>query len=112
MRDQVYSLSQHGFARDQQFNCVSQQGDRILLSLEANADTLPKYPFPFALTIGYELRDSALTVNYKIDNLHSEILPFSIGGHPAFRCPILPHTQFNDYYLEFSSTGNLKPSLS
>ena len=27
---------------------------------------------------------------------------FSIGGHPAFNCPLVENTSFGDYYLEFS----------
>ncbi len=104
---EIYPLSQHGFARDHQFVCTTQHVDRIIFTLDANEKTLQIYPFPFQLTISYELGDTALTIGYRVDNHHSEVMPFSIGGHPGFRCPVLPNTSFNEYYLEFSQPETL-----
>ena len=104
---QTYQLSQHGFARDQEFTRVMQAGDRIIFSLQANETTRPLYPFPFGLTVSYELNGATLTVRYQVNNPHSESLPFSIGGHPGFRCPLLPQTQFQDYSLVFSQPETL-----
>jgi galactose mutarotase-like enzyme len=32
---------------------------------------------------------------------------FSIGGHPAFRVPLIPETEYTDYYLEFDGVETL-----
>ena len=53
--DKSYPLSQHGFARDMDFELVSQSETEVLFRLESNEETLAKYPFPFRLEIGYQL---------------------------------------------------------
>jgi galactose mutarotase-like enzyme len=34
-------------------------------------------------------------------------LYFSVGGHPAFKVPVVPDTAYNDYYLEFDKAETL-----
>ena len=34
-------------------------------------------------------------------------MPFFIGGHPGFKCPILPEEQFEDYQIEFEHEETL-----
>lgn len=29
-------------------------------------------------------------------------MPYFIGGHPGFNCPLVDGTNYEDYYLEFS----------
>ena len=48
-RGSVYEMSQHGFARDMDFNLVSQSEDELLFELKENEETLAKYPFSFVL---------------------------------------------------------------
>ena len=35
-------------------------------------------------------------------------MPFSIGAHPGFTCPLKPNEQFEDYYLEFEQAETLE----
>lgn len=96
-----YRLPRHGFARDRVFEIVSTQKDQISFQLSADASTREMYPFEFQLTISYQLIDNSLKITYEVSNLGKEPIPFSIGGHPAFTCPMVPGTQFKDYYLLF-----------
>ena len=52
-----YPMGQHGFARDMEFELVSQTKDEAWFSLKSNDETLAKYPFEFVLEIGYKLCD-------------------------------------------------------
>ena len=42
----------------------------------------------------------------KLKNLGGEEMYFSIGGHPAFKVPLLNDTSYEDYYLEFNQKEN------
>ncbi|HNG46278.1 MAG TPA: hypothetical protein PK944_01105, partial [Agitococcus sp.] len=74
---QEYQLSQHGFARDCEFECVEQSDDKVSFRLTANDQTKTKYPFDFELFISYILQADRLTVNWQVINPNTEILPFS-----------------------------------
>ena len=76
------------FARDMEFELVSQTEDKLFFVLQSDEHTLEKYPFPFKLIIGYQLIDSSVKVSWKVENTGKEPMYFSIGAHPAFLCPI------------------------
>lgn len=96
-----YNLSQHGFARDLKFSVLGAEPDHCLLLLMDNEETRKKFPFPFELEIAHCLKRNELETVYTINNPGRQPLPFSIGAHPGFRCPIEPHETFEDYYLLF-----------
>lgn len=98
---QTYQMSQHGFARDKEFSIIEQESTMVRFLLEDDEETRAKYPFPFELIIRYELKDRSLIITYEIKNEFNEVLPFSIGAHPAFRCPLVEGESFSDYFLEF-----------
>ena len=58
-----YPMGQHGFARDMEFELVSQTKDEAWFSLKSNDETLAKYPFEFVLEIGYKLSGSEIKVD-------------------------------------------------
>ena len=49
----TYTLSQHGFARDMEFDLESQTEEEIWFVLKDTESTLEKYPFHFILKVGY-----------------------------------------------------------
>ena len=79
----TYTLSQHGFARDMEFDLESQTEEEIWFVLKDTESTLEKYPFHFALHIGYELCKNEVKVNWTVENTDTKELYFSIGAHPA-----------------------------
>lgn len=84
-----YPMGQHGFARDMEFACTSQASDEIWFVLEANEETLAKYPFLFKLEIGYRLTGNTIKVIWRVTNCEEKKdMYFSIGAHPAFLCPL------------------------
>lgn len=99
-----YHMSRHGFARDMDFAVTAQSGSSITFTLVRSDETLDIYPFKFRFDIIYSLRESQLCVTYRVVNKgdKDEKLYFSVGGHPAFRLPLLPGTVYTDYWLEFN----------
>lgn len=104
--DEVYSMSQHGFARDMEFTFFKLTKTEIWFQLEANEETLKMYPFEFTLEVGYQLIDRSITVMWKVVNTDSKKMYFSIGAHPAFLCPLNTNEKQSDYSIAF---GTKKP---
>jgi len=100
-KDKTYNLNQHGFARDLPFELISQSATTATLSLHANPHTRDKYPFEFRLIISYQLNQHRLQVSYQVENIDTKVLPFSIGAHPGFSCPISGQDRLEDYMIEF-----------
>lgn len=97
----TYNLAQHGFARDFVFEIINYKTDTITFELGASEDSLQKYPYRFKLQITYTLKANKLCISYKVINTDNTTIYFSIGAHPAFNCPLINGTIFNDYYIEF-----------
>lgn len=98
---QTYSLSQHGFARDQEFELHSHSGTAVAFELRATEQSRRHYPFEFLLRITYRLAGPELTVGWEVENPGTGELLFSIGAHPAFRCPLVEGETFEDYEFAF-----------
>lgn len=84
----TYPMGQHGFARDMEFTLLSTTDTEARYLLKADDATLAKYPFDFELEIVYRLEGSSVTVIWEVTNRGEERMPFSIGAHPAFNCPL------------------------
>jgi len=103
----TYRLSRHGFARDREFTVTRQHFDSIEFLLKSDDATRLIYPFEFELRIGYILQEDRILVSYGVTNTGDRELLFSIGGHPAFRVPLEPGIEYNDYLLEFNEEETL-----
>jgi galactose mutarotase-like enzyme len=101
-RGKSYPMTQHGFARDTRFEWVERGHSSCRLVLSDNAQTRARYPFAFRLAVTYTLRGPGLDVSFEIANPGEEMLPASIGGHPAFNWPLLPGVDKASYRLDFS----------
>ncbi len=84
----TYEMSQHGFARDMEFHSVSKEAQEIFFELKDSEGTREKYPFSFALRIGYRLKGRTVEVLWEVENTDGRIMYFSIGAHPAFNCDL------------------------
>lgn len=107
----TYTMPQHGFARDMEFHLVSQSEEEIWFHLKDTEETLEKYPFHFGLSLGYILTGREVQVLWKVENTDSRTIYFSIGGHPAFNCPLCKGEKQTDYRIEFGCDGPLTVSV-
>lgn len=97
----TYQMGQHGFARDMEFVMELQEQDCIWFVLTSTDETYEKYPFRFRLHIGYALDKNEVRVLWKVENTDAKPIYFSIGAHPAFRCPIHGEDNKLGYGLKF-----------
>jgi len=108
--------TQHGFARDNEFELVEKGEDFLKYRFSSNEKTLEMYPFEFDFYITYKLVGKKLTLEYRVVNKKEEEMYFSLGAHPAFATPTNEEVNLNDYYLEFeekesASTFGLEGAL-
>ncbi|MES1224505.1 MAG: aldose 1-epimerase family protein [Bacteroidota bacterium] len=101
-----YSLSRHGFARETDFTVTEQGLTSLTFTLQNNDITMAKYPFLFQFDIIYSISGNKLSVTYKVENRGEKEMYFSVGGHPAFKVPLISGTSYSDYYLEFNNPEN------
>jgi galactose mutarotase-like enzyme len=102
-KGKTYSLSQHGFARDMKFDLKSISDSEIWFTLKANEETIKLFPFQFQLEIGYHLTGRKINVMWRVINQDSSTMYFSIGGHPAFFCPLDGNGVQSDYFIVFDT---------
>ena len=100
-KGQKYALSQHGFARDMAFKLMQHTANTCTFELSSSSETKTNYPFDFIFQIQYSLQNNVLETKYTVRNSGAEIIYYSLGAHPGFRCPLLENESFEDYYLEF-----------
>ena len=107
-----YHLPQHGFARDQEFAVLRHTDTELVFRLQHDDSTRAIFPFAFELLITYTLRGAQLSVRWDVRNpAPDQALLFSIGAHPAVRCPLLAGERFEDYYFAFDHPVTLERHL-
>lgn len=102
-KDKEYSLPRHGFARDMEFEAEDQGPDAITFLLRSSEATRANYPFDFELRVTYQLAKNGLATTYSVKNTSEGDMYFSIGGHPAFKVPLVAGTAYTDYFLELEN---------
>lgn len=107
----IYSLPQHGFARDMEFSPADQTQDEIWFTLRETSETKKVYPFDFTLSVGYRLEGRTVRVMWKVENTNETTMYFSIGGHPAFLCPVQNCGKQTDYKIRFDTDRSIIASL-
>lgn len=99
-KQKTYAMNQHGFARDMDFTLKEQTKDSLWFSLSENEESYAMYPFHFTLELGYQLIGRTVKVLWRVVNTGEEDLYFSIGGHPAFNCPMDEGHKREEYFIQ------------
>ena len=94
-----YSMNEHGFAKDSEFNLMECSDDLAVFSLVSNDETKKVYPYDFELLITYKLLGKAIDVSYEVINDSKETMYFSIGSHEGYNCM----SGLKNYILEFET---------
>ena len=97
-----YSLPQHGFARDMEFECLNHSKTQVSFVLRSNDQTKVNYPFDFELILSYTIKDNAIECGYLVKNTNTQSdMYFSIGAHPGFKVPLDGSETWSDYQIVF-----------
>ena len=89
-----YEMSQHGFARDMEFEEI--EANKFLL--KSSEETLAKFPFKFELYVQYKINGNELKTTYTVINKDNKKMYFGLGGHPAIICEY----STGDYQIQFN----------
>ncbi len=104
---QKYTLPKHGIIRNnEQLELQDQSEDTLTFKLSYNENSLKMYPFKFEFLITYQLIDNRINITHTIKNHGDNIMYFSLGGHPAFKCPVFENEDYANYVLEFEHPEN------
>ncbi|MGL4912024.1 MAG: aldose 1-epimerase family protein [Romboutsia sp.] len=111
IEDSTYNMSQHGFARDMDFDILNRDENTITYKLVSNSNTKKLYPYSFELLVKYTLLNSSVEIQWTVINTDDKEIYFSIGAHPAFNLNFNNCDSLSDYYLEFKHRGNVDKIL-
>ncbi|HEY5499984.1 MAG TPA: aldose 1-epimerase family protein [Bacteroidales bacterium] len=99
---QKYSMKKHGiFKYSHDVELASSTKESMTFRLRYNEETLKQYPFKFEYLITFKLEKSKLIIINEVNNLDEKEMYFTLGAHPAFKCPLDEGEKYSDYYLEF-----------
>lgn len=98
-----YSMNRHGFARDMEWELCEQGSDYVTLMLRESTETLARYPFAFSLKVTHRLLSDGFSTTFLVANRDCKRMPFCIGAHTAFNCPMHDGERFEDYDLVFET---------
>jgi galactose mutarotase-like enzyme len=94
-------MERHGVVRRKEFRMTDLRENAVTFSISSDEETRARYPFDFQLETTYSVVGNNITVSHTVTNPNKAVLPFQIGGHPAFNCPIGEGGSFEDYDVEF-----------
>lgn len=98
-----YFIPKHGLVRNSdKIKLIQSTENSLHFRFLYDPETLEKYPYQFQFDVIYKLEGNKITVEHITSNLGKEPMYYSLGGHPAFRCPLNPDEKYDDYYLSFS----------
>lgn len=110
--NRAYNLPKHGMIRNNKaIELHEQTKNSMTLRLVYSEDTLKVYPFKFEFYITYMLIKNVLKIKHTVLNKDTKTMYFSVGGHPAFKCPVFKNEVYDDYSLEFEHAETSKTHL-
>lgn len=97
-------MPRHGIVRKREFTLEEQTKNGIVFSVESDEEMKNQFPFDFKLYTKYVIEGTAIAITYEVENRSEKRMPFFIGGHPGFNCPLKENERYDDYFLEFEQT--------
>lgn len=95
------TMKRHGVARINPFEVLEQHKNSVTFVQRSDENTKRDFPFDYELKIKYTINGDTVTNEYIVTNTGEDKLPFVIGGHPAFNCPLTKNEKFEDYKVVF-----------
>jgi galactose mutarotase-like enzyme len=101
LRGKSYAMAGHGFAKSSEWELKEQTEKSLIFLLSSSQETREQYPFDFDLETEYKIEGNTLWVSFVLTNKSSGSMTFSLGGHPAFNCPLEENLSLEDYQIKF-----------
>lgn len=104
---QTYSMTQHGFLRDMEFQLIADEDRHMAFVARADEQSKTRFPYDFEVQIDYTLLRGTLTVRWTVRNRGLMPMPFQIGAHPGFCYPKFKEADEVHGYLSFDVSSML-----
>jgi len=98
---EIKNIARHGFVRAMEFEVGEVQDDYVAYVLKSSEETKAMYPYDFSFTMAYKVEGKTLSFIYKVKNEGDVVMPFHVGGHPGYNCPLVEGEAFEDYEIQF-----------
>lgn len=100
-KGQAFHMASHGFAKRTEFELSNKTENTLELKISDTEETRAQYPFAFDFYVIYTIKGNTLSEGFRIVNRNDDVMPFSVGGHPAFNCPMETGKDYSDYVIRF-----------
>lgn len=95
-------MPRHGIVRGREFDCERQSMHSVTMAVVSDDEMMEQFPYAAKLSVTYTLEGHTVSQTFTVENREEEeTMPFFVGGHPAFNCPIVAGDDYSDYYVEF-----------
>ena len=102
-----FKLPKHGFIRyNSDLKLDLREDHKIRYAYRSSEETKKSYPFDFEFTITFELVENEILVSHRVKNMGDQVMYFSVGGHPAFNCPLHNSESCEEYYIQLQNGSN------
>ena len=101
------AMPRHGIVRKKDFKFVDKTDSSITFLIENDEEMLKQFPYEFKLYTKYTLNGKSIDITYEVENTGSEVMPFFVGGHPGFNCPLVEGEKYEDYVITFEENETL-----
>lgn len=95
------SMPRHGIVRKREFHAEYLKVDEVAFYVDSNDKTRQAFPYDFRLHTCYKLLPKGIRISYIVENTGTQKMPFLIGGHPGFNCPLMEGESYEDYGIIF-----------
>ncbi|MBQ1492818.1 MAG: aldose 1-epimerase family protein [Blautia sp.] len=95
------SMPRHGIVKDREFTVVSESDSSITFQLACDEKLKEMYPYDFSFETTYALKGNIIDITYRVNNLGDVKIPYTMGGHTGFKCPLDEGEDYSDYVVEF-----------
>lgn len=109
LNGKTYTIPQHGFARNLPFTVGEHDDAHAVFTLTESGDTLAVFPFPFRLTVIYELSGNQLKKTMTVENPGRETMYFELGIHDGFSAPHDPSESMDDWAVVIPDVETIHP---
>ncbi len=97
----AYPMTKHGFARYPEYTIEKVGEDFVDLVLTPTEESKAQYPFEFIFHVIFTLRKNGFRADFIVENKSDRVMPFCVGGHPAFIVPMEEGAVYEDYRIVF-----------
>ncbi|WP_082630056.1 aldose 1-epimerase family protein [Olsenella massiliensis] len=94
-------MPRHGIVRKRLWHQVGATANEVSYELASDDESRSAFPYDFWLRATYRVVGRSVTSTISVTNSSNEDMPYFVGGHPGFNCPLAKGEGFGDYFLEF-----------